>query len=468
MTSRRERSSANGEGLVSIPITPVNDKESPNHHHHHHHHHHQATDLASTASDDLATSRPTFNDMEQNDNIVTDGPRRVLFGDTCSPKRSILARRNNNNHHLGGFTTSSTTSVIAVTPSPQLQTDNKNKNNNKRKDFTTNRDNEQTIVVVQKQNQPSAKRRLLFGRHLQLLECPANVEAVYKIVRKFTGNMGGNGYSGPIYGELTMYSMQKMINLMVKTTSLNMTSRFIDVGSGIGKPNLHVAQSPGVAFSCGVEIQHTRWALGMTCLKACLDVAVAQQQQQQLLGNDDDNNNHQTKNAHCIGGNTMFLHKNITEANTFDPFTHVYMFSIGFPPELWLTLSEQWNNSKPDVCRYLICYHGPKDIIENYGFEVDLIAQTTTSMHGSKETHTGYIYHRRTSDGGGSGRGTTSASPKRHGTMSGIACDPLFKSSFKLVQEGLQPLQREVHRQMQDFMGGSGRITRSRRRHRMD
>jgi hypothetical protein len=165
---------------------------------------------------------------------------------------------------------------------------------------------------------PPAKRRLIFGRLVEQIQSNPNVKQMYTIVRKLTGSIGGNGYSGPIYGELTMGSMAKMIQHMMEYTKLNSSSRFIDVGSGIGKPNLHVAQYPGVEFSCGVEMEQVRWSLGMTCLKAVLDTAAVQQQQDNHLQPEE-----------ALQGNCVFLHKNITEAKSFDPFTHVYMFSIG-------------------------------------------------------------------------------------------------------------------------------------------
>jgi hypothetical protein len=65
-------------------------------------------------------------------------------------------------------------------------------------------------------------------------------------------------------------------------------------------------------------MEHTRWSLGMTCLKAILDAAVEQQQTSSSLAKEE-----------TIQGNCVFLHSNITKARTFDPFTHVYMFSIG-------------------------------------------------------------------------------------------------------------------------------------------
>ncbi|OEU20837.1 hypothetical protein FRACYDRAFT_181000 [Fragilariopsis cylindrus CCMP1102] len=315
---------------------------------------------------------------------------------------------------------------------------------------TTTDDDDDDEIKNSIQALPSAKRRLLFGRYVDLVQCTPNVDTVYKIVRKLTGNIGGNGYSGPIYGELTKHSMQKVIDLMIKTTGFSSSSRFIDVGSGIGKPNLHVAQYPGVEFSCGIELEHCRWSLGMTCLNACLDAAVIEQEK------DDGKKTKTSANNSLVQGNTMFLHSNILEAKTFDPFTHVYMFSIGFPPNLWIELSKKWNRSDKGSCQYLICYNGPKNIIDCYEFDVELIAQLSTSMHGSKEGHMGYIYRRTTSNG--------KKVKAKNGTSSNavVACDPLFKPSYKLVKRGLKELQVEVARQVEEHMGGSGRTTRSR------
>ena len=279
-----------------------------------------------------------------------------------------------------------------------------------------------------------AKRRLIFGKYVDLIACQANVEHAYKIVRRLTGSIGGNSYLGPIYGELTMTSMQKMVNLMIEHTGLGKDSGFIDVGSGIGKPNIHVAQYPGVAFSCGVEVEFPRWTLGMTNLKAVLQGAVAQQHA-------NPQGEEEVDKACRLGGNTVFLHKDITEAKTFDPFSHVYMFSIGFPPPLWFELSKMWNRSQSP---YLICYHGPKDIIHSYEFDVELVTQKVTRMHGSNEQHMGYIYRRRKS-------GLKEASTG--------ACDALFAPSWELVKKGLFALHEDVAKQVDTVMG-RGRKTR--------
>jgi hypothetical protein len=68
---------------------------------------------------------------------------------------------------------------------------------------------------------------------------------------------------------------------------------------------------------------------------------------------------------------------------------------ISFPPTLLVHLAEMWNFSESP---YLVCYHGPQDIIHSYGFNVDLIHQLKTSMHGSKERHMAYIYKRSNND----------------------------------------------------------------------
>jgi Histone methylation protein DOT1 len=276
---------------------------------------------------------------------------------------------------------------------------------------------------------PKAKKKLPFG--YPQIETQQNVKETYAIVRKLTGSIGGNGSSGAIYGELTMGSMQKMVNLMKEYTEFGPDSRFIDVGSGIGKPNIHVCQDPGVSFSYGIEMERSRWMLGMTSLKAVIDAAQLQNQSREQLSSQEK-----------IGYNCYFAHGNIKEADTFDPFTHVYMFSIGFPPCLWVKLAKMFNQS---LSPYLICYHPPRKIIETYGFEVELLTQTPTSMHGSKEGHMGYLYRRTTI---------------QDGALKDTLCDPVFKGALDAVQSGIVPLHNAVCALVQDYNQG-GRVTRS-------
>jgi hypothetical protein len=87
----------------------------------------------------------------------------------------------------------------------------------------------------------------------------SKVELVYKIVKKTTGALGGNGATGAIYGELTTRALQRVFNIMVEKCNMSSTSRMIDVGAGLGKPNFHAAQDPAVRLSLGAELEDIRW-----------------------------------------------------------------------------------------------------------------------------------------------------------------------------------------------------------------
>jgi Histone methylation protein DOT1 len=165
-----------------------------------------------------------------------------------------------------------------------------------------------------------------------------NVRQVYSIIRKQNQSLG-NGSFGPIYGELTMFSMQRVVNCMKQYAQFNQSSWFIDVGSGMGKPNLHVSQDPGVIVSYGIECVETRWMQGMTSLYAIvqkIQEAKLVAERKQCLNHTDvaaNNNKISTTtgdNKLRIRCNCLFQKGDINNAITFNPFTHVYMFSIGY------------------------------------------------------------------------------------------------------------------------------------------
>ena len=79
-------------------------------------------------------------------------------------------------------------------------------------------------------------------------------------------------------------------------------------------------------------------------------------------------------------GNTVLECGNIFAAKKFDPFTHVYMFDVGFPDNLCRHLAEIFNVSS--TANYLISYHLSPRLIELYGFDVEYLCQISTSMHG--------------------------------------------------------------------------------------
>jgi Histone methylation protein DOT1 len=165
-----------------------------------------------------------------------------------------------------------------------------------------------------------AKRRLVFWN--SQITINKNVRSVYKIVRQRTGSIGGNGCFGPIYGELTTGSMQKIINMMKEHTNFDSSSLFIDIGSGIGKPNLHVSQDPGVQVSLGIESEDSRWILSMNCLQGVVDAV-----DNQLVHNS--TGDICGDNDKLLSCNCLFIREDVMNVQTFNPFTHVYMFSIG-------------------------------------------------------------------------------------------------------------------------------------------
>ena len=153
------------------------------------------------------------------------------------------------------------------------------------------------------------------------------------------------------------------------------------------------------------------------CLKKTIEEAPQSKQNERFL-------------HHCI-----LEHRDITNAKSFDPFTHVYMFDVGFPPTLLQKLAEIYNFSQS---QYLICYHGPK-IMKKHGFEIELIQKVDTKMHGSGRSHTGYIYCR--------------ASPKKNENINlfifnEIPCDDLFQYAWKKSKQDLQSIHEEIKQQI--------------------
>jgi len=121
-----------------------------------------------------------------------------------------------------------------------------------------------------------------------------------------------------------------------------------------------------------------------------------------------------------------------------------------FPPRLFHQLAEMFNNSQSE---FLICYHSPRLMIEKYGFNIELLVQTPTSMHGSAEGHQGYIY-RRTKKANKLNTCKTS--------QFGIPCDPLFAKAWELCRQGLDTVSKHTADEVEKHMGSkSKRFTRS-------
>ena len=93
-------------------------------------------------------------------------------------------------------------------------------------------------------------------------------------------------------------------------------------------------------------------------------------------------------------------------------------------------------------------------MIEDYGFHIELIVQTPTSMHGSAEGHTGYIYCR-------SKERKLSSKVCKTRTF-GVLCDPLFAEAWKMCRAGLDAMQKYSAEEVERHMGiTKRRVTRS-------
>ncbi|TDH65690.1 hypothetical protein CCR75_006894 [Bremia lactucae] len=198
------------------------------------------------------------------------------------------------------------------------------------------------------------------------------VTEVYKAIRKKTGSLGGNAAGGAIYGEITQASFQRVVDYLKDNCELTKNSRFIDVGSGLGKPNFHVAMDPGVQVSYGIELEELRWHLSLHNLRSIL---LLDSQRVKPLA-------------------TVFTAGDITHAQTFEPFSHVYSFDVGFPPDVMDKMADMFNRSS---AKYYTSFHAPRKIVEMYGFSVENIGRVATSMAGSSEGHQCYFYRRLTS-----------------------------------------------------------------------
>ena len=279
--------------------------------------------------------------------------------------------------------------------------------------------------------------RLALHSPANKIKVGARAQKAYSIIRNCTGTLGGNGTTGAIYGELTMGSMQKIINLMVEQCELDNQSRFIDVGSGLGKPNFHAAQDPQCRLSVGVELEDIRWHLSMYNLKHTLTDTTRGKPMGQLDGDDD-------KEDPLLSG-VNFMVGDIDNAASTDPFTHIYMYDLGFPPSLQKNIAKKFNNSQ--YAQYLVSYRPPRRVIEEYGYAVDFITQMTTSMHGSGEGHMAYFYKRNNAVPKISTEARSNLKkvnfPRRPGfdeKSVDILCDTSFEECVKLAVGDIAPL----------------------------
>ena len=120
-------------------------------------------------------------------------------------------------------------------------------------------------------------------------------------------------------------------------------------------------------------------------------------------------------------------------------------------------------NRSSDAVQYLISFKKPKQIIDRYRFNVELVCHLPTSMHASGEGHQCYIFKRSRK-----GRATTTrrCCRLRHcrqevmnmckdsdtlKKVDGIACDALFYKAFLLCRSGRGSMSKYVSEEVDKF-----------------
>ncbi|CAI5718005.1 unnamed protein product [Peronospora destructor] len=241
------------------------------------------------------------------------------------------------------------------------------------------------------------------------------VSEVYKAIRKQTGSLGGNAAGGAIYGEITQASFQRVVDYLKDNCELTKTSCFVDVGSGLGKPNFHVSVDPGVQVSYGIELEELRWHLSLHNLRSVLSL----------------------ESQHHKPLSTVFTVGDITTAHTFEPFSHVYSFDVGFPPDVMHKMAVMFNRSSG---KYFVSFHSPRKVVDVYGFSVEIIGRVATSMAGSSEGHQCYFYRRVVATDEESEpeseQVAVKMSPPNNADCPLLSVDPLFSRGIGLLKGG--------------------------------
>eukprot|EP01138_Halocafeteria_seosinensis_P009618 gb/GECG01009828.1/.p1 GENE.gb/GECG01009828.1/~~gb/GECG01009828.1/.p1 ORF type:complete len:351 (+),score=41.26 gb/GECG01009828.1/:1-1053(+) len=205
------------------------------------------------------------------------------------------------------------------------------------------------------------------------VEIPPNVAQAYRAIHAATGSVGGNGTFGPIYGEITIGSMHKVLTALNEQGRLGETTMFLDIGSGLGKPSIHAAAAYPIKCSIGVEVEKLRYYLSLVNLQRVLDAGIT-------LG----------RNKRTC--NVAFLNADILNLSSLQPMTHIFLFDVGMPSKVLYHLGELFNKS--DSARFLICFKKPA-LVEEYGFHVRLVDKISVAMTCSAEVHTCFVYYKR-------------------------------------------------------------------------
>eukprot|EP00045_Choanoeca_perplexa_P014204 m.165793 g.165793 ORF g.165793 m.165793 type:complete len:768 (+) comp16605_c0_seq2:52-2355(+) len=159
------------------------------------------------------------------------------------------------------------------------------------------------------------------------------VTEVYRIVNaKLDVTCGADGRYG-ITGNVTKGSMTRMLKFLRQECELDEESMLIDLGHGMGRPNLHAAALvPPIKASIGTEFNPQLYKQSMLALAELVQVCPQLARRPSVL----------------------FMDQNIKDLHSFNPFTHIYAFNIGMPDDLIHHILALVRKSK--AVKYLIIY----------------------------------------------------------------------------------------------------------------
>lgn len=202
------------------------------------------------------------------------------------------------------------------------------------------------------------------------------VEELYRIIKTNEANNLSAGHgcgsvpcdsdAGGSYGEWKQSSMQRIVWTSKLRQGLDSESRFLDVGSGSCKALLHVAHEvPKIKLCCGVEIDDIRFKIG--------------------------NNNiiktNRIRPSECRVENFYY---DASKLDSFEPFTHIYMADVAFPPKIMQQLGYIFNRS--EGVKALISNKSPESIIDRWNFSVKFLGNHSVKLEGSDSQKQVYYY----------------------------------------------------------------------------
>ena len=251
---------------------------------------------------------------------------------------------------------------------------------------------------------------------VNVIQIPTSVSIVYDAIGRSSQITSGT-YS-LCYGEITPASIQSLCYELVRLSLVSPGSLLLELGAGVGKPSLHFSSF----FRCltvGIEIDYPLYFASLGNLKKVYSKA-------DELG--------------FQPPSVAFVHSDISNLSSFDPFEVIYSFDCLFEPALLMHIGRVFNDSSK--CKVFMSYKKPA-VLQDLGFiGLRLMAKLPMKMIGSRELKTCFVYTRRIPE-----RSDSQPDP--------IVCDILAKHSNGTLVEANRAIDIQS-------LGGTVRKTRSR------